>query len=270
MNEKLRDCVYGFAVGDALGVPFEFRERNTFKCKDMIGFGTHAQPAGTWSDNTSLLLATRDSIRAQGEIDTEDMMHRFCSFLYDAEYTAGGEVFDIGGTTSMAIQRYMYGGVSATQCGGKTAMDNGNGSLMRILPLAFTNATDDDVDAVSSLTHAHEESKMWCRTLVQLARYIIKNGDVSEELKVACRNVRMDEITSTGYVIDTVEAVVWCFCTTETYEECVLTAVNLGGDTDTIAAIAGGLAGIKYGIKSIPGRWLDTVKLLNSFNKYLF
>lgn len=269
MNDRLRDCVYGFAVGDALGVPFEFRERDTFKCSDMIGFGTWSQPAGTWSDDTSMLLATCDSIRETGKIDPEDMMNRFVRWYEDAEYTATGEVFDIGNTTQIALRNYIED-EPITLCGSRDAMSNGNGSLMRILPLAFTDATESDVDAVSSLTHAHEESMDYCRMLVEIARHIINTGDVDQELESCYRRMSRDEIFSTGYVAHTFIAALWCLCNTNDYKECVLTAVNLGGDTDTIAAIAGGLAGIKYGIKSIPGRWLDTVKLLNSFNKYLF
>lgn len=98
----LRDCIYGLAVGDALGVPYEFRPRGTFECTDMIGYGTHEQPAGTWSDDTSMTLATCDSIRELGRIDTENMRDKFVSWIARGEYTIDG-VFDYGGTTARAL-----------------------------------------------------------------------------------------------------------------------------------------------------------------------
>lgn len=120
----LRDCIYGLAVGDALGVPYEFRPRGTFECTDMIGYGTHGQPAGTWSDDTSMTLATCDSIRELGHIDTADMRDKFVSWIARGEYTIDG-VFDYGGTTARALHA---GKGSSGEC------DNGNGSLMRIAP----------------------------------------------------------------------------------------------------------------------------------------
>lgn len=120
----LRDCIYGLAVGDALGVPYEFRPRGTFECTDMIGYGTHGQPAGTWSDDTSMTLATCDSIRELGHIDTADMRDKFVGWIARGEYTIDG-VFDYGGTTARALH---------TGKGGSGERDNGNGSLMRIAP----------------------------------------------------------------------------------------------------------------------------------------
>lgn len=120
----LRDCIYGLAVGDALGVPYEFRPRGTFECTDMIGYGTHGQPAGTWSDDTSMTLATCDSIRELGHIDASDMRDKFVSWIARGEYTIDG-VFDYGGTTARALR---------TGKGGSGERDNGNGSLMRIAP----------------------------------------------------------------------------------------------------------------------------------------
>ena len=144
----LRDCIYGLAVGDALGVPYEFRPRGTFECTDMIDYGTHGQPAGTWSDDTSMTLATCDSIRELGHIDTADMRDKFVGWIARGEYTIDG-VFDYGGTTDRALH---------TGKGGSGERDNGNGSLMRIAPLAFTDATDDKVSKVSAITHAHRTS----------------------------------------------------------------------------------------------------------------
>ena len=243
MNEILRDMVYGFAVGDALGVPFEFYLGGTFHCTGMVGYGTWGQPPGTWSDDTSMLLATCDSIRETGRIDPKDMRKRFRRWVRHGEYTAGGEVFDIGSTT----RRALWAGH-----GMKGIYDNGNGSLMRILPLAFVPHTKADIDAVSSITHAHKQSCLCCRTLVEMAKYMMDTGQIPDW--------RCAEVCPSGYVVDTLNAALYCLKNAHSYAETVLMAVNLGGDTDTIAAISGGLAGILYGYDAIPTEWIKTLK----------
>lgn len=124
---NVRDCIYGQAVGDALGVPFEFRGRDTFECTGMVGFGTHGQPAGTWSDDTSMALAICDSYRELGCIDTDDIRTRFLAWYRDGAYTCDG-LFDIGNATARAL-------IAGHGLSGER--DNGNGSLMRTVPLAF-------------------------------------------------------------------------------------------------------------------------------------
>ena len=159
----LRDCVYGQAVGDALGVPYEFRARGTFECTGMVGHGSHNQPSGTWSDDTSMALAACDSIRATGRIDVRDMREHFVRWYREGAYTVSG-LFDVGGTTADAL---------SSGRGRAGERDNGNGSLMRILPLAFTDATDDEVRAVSAITHAHAISCEACVRMVHVARRLI-------------------------------------------------------------------------------------------------
>lgn len=249
---KFYPAIMGFAVGDALGVPFEFLERGTFKATGMTGYGTHNQPPGTWSDDTSMVLATIDSLCDCGGIDLEDMMGNFASWLFAGDFTPHGKVFDVGNTTREAITRYATTGEII---GGSSEMDNGNGSLMRMLPLAFVpGITTADVYAVSGLTHAHELSKACCETYVGIAQLLLSGEKIQW---------RMDNyVRSTGYVLDTLEAALWCVLRTDNYRDCVLTAVNLGGDTDTVAAVAGGLAGIMYGIggeRGIPEEWIETL-----------
>ena len=151
---KMKDAILGFAIGDALGVPYEFKKRDTFLCADMIGYGTHHKPAGTWSDDTSMTLATLDSLKAHsGKIVTEDIRTKFNYWLLYGDYTTDGDVFDAGVTTCTALKK------------GKPAIgewDNGNGSLMRVLPLAFVDCTDDEIRAVSAITHGHWISEEAC------------------------------------------------------------------------------------------------------------
>lgn len=254
----LSDCIYGLAVGDALGVPYEFRPRGTFECTDMIGYGTHEQPAGTWSDDTSMTLATCDSIRELGHIDTADMRDKFVCWIAHGEYTIDG-VFDYGGTTARALH---------TGKGGSGERDNGNGSLMRIAPLAFTDATDEKVSEVSAITHAHRTSTDACVIFVELMRTVMNDALPSWALHL--KGVPEQEIRSGGFVRDTLKAATWCFVNTNSYEACVLAAVNLGDDTDTTAAVAGALAGTTYGLKAIPQEWIDTLRGKELIEQCLF
>lgn len=272
-KEHLKGAMLGLIVGDALGVPFEFKTRDTFKVTGMVGEGSHFQPAGTWSDDSSMTLATFESLIIYPKIDFDDIMSRFLSWHENGEYCPYGECFDIGCTTLRALMKFKSG-YSATSCGGKNINDNGNGSLMRILPIAFVEHTVDDILNLSSLTHGHEISLMSCRLYVQIAENLM-NGMSKEDAitHLTCcvdeceripkmKDYAREQIKSSGYVIDAFEAAVWCFVNSESYRECVIKAVELGKDSDTVAAIAGGLAGIYYGVggeKGIPEEWIDTI-----------
>lgn len=263
MAAILRDCVYGLAVGDALGVPYEFMPRGSFTCTGMAGYGTHMQPAGTWSDDTSMALALCDSIRACGRVDVDDMRGRFCDWFYGGAYTVDG-VFDFGGATARALE-------SGVGCSGER--DNGNGSLMRTLPLAFVEGVGRrEVGAVSAITHAHPISRACCVDAVEIAKGLaagiddieafFENFDFTECYRDYSENIakKREVVRSGGYVVDTLNAAIWCLLHTDSYAECVLEAVNLGDDTDTTAAVAGGLAGIVYGYDGIPREWLAALR----------
>lgn len=273
MNEtsKIYAGILGLVIGDAVGVPVEFEPRDTFKVTDMTGYGTFNMPPGTWSDDSSLTLATVESIARLGRVDAEDIMNNFYRWVGENAFTPYGMAFDIGRTTLNAIQRYA-GGLPAAECGGKGDRDNGNGSLMRILPLAFTDCRYKTVDAVSALTHAHEKSLEACRIYISVARKLLRGKPLDSVVKSiktelpayerlpVLETLSREEIKSSGYVADTLEAALWCNLKSKSYRECVLLAVNLGEDTDTVAAVAGGLAGIIYGIgeeKGIPQNWID-------------
>lgn len=249
---RLHAAVYGQAVGDALGVPYEFQRRDTFECTGMIGHGTHNQPAGTWSDDTAMMLATLDSLAEHGgRVDTDDMLAKYRAWAKSGEYTPDGAVFDIGTTTSHAL---------ASGHGGTDEYDNGNGSLMRILPLAFTDCSDDDIRRVSAITHAHRISTDICVRFIRIARLLLAEGTAYSRTEV-CKIANIPEdlrfcerrrIKSGTFVLDTMLSAVWCLVNTDNYRDCVLAAVNLGGDTDTTAAVAGGLAGLLYGDEGNP------------------
>lgn len=268
--KKLKDAIYGFAVADALGVPYEFKKRGSFNCTEMLGYGTHNQPAGTWSDDTSLVLATLESIKRLNKVDSTDIMNNFVKWLYEGEFTPFGEVFDIGTTTYKSIKNFKRD-KDIKKCGIDFFYNNGNGGLMRILPLAFLDASDEIIDEITALTHAHSISKEASRIYVNIVRALLSGKDIKETLKnmsfsenykhlLNLEKFKEKDISSRGFVISTLTAVLWCFINTDNYKDCVLKAVNLGDDTDTVAAIAGALAGIKYGIESIPIEWMDNLK----------
>lgn len=259
----LKDAVYGLAVGDALGVPGEFQNRGSYRIESMVSGGIHRQQRGTWSDDTSMTLATCASIKDASKIDVKDIRRRFRAWLYDGEYTVDGKAFDCGNTVSEALS-------SGQGCAGEKS--NGNGSLMRIIPLAFLDVDRKTIEEVSAITHAHELSRQACAHYVEYARRLRAGCSTKQSLRVfnkmekpfdrLDRIDRLEEkdIKSTGYVIDTLEAALWCLTTTDTYRDCLIRAVNLGNDTDTVAAVAGALAGIYYGYEAIPQEWLNDLR----------
>ena len=295
--KKVYDGIMGLAIGDAIGVPVEFRSRQEISKNPVISmreYGTHDQPMGTWSDDTSLTLALMDSIVENNTIDYMDIMDRFSNWLINCDYTATDEVFDVGNSTSRAIMNYGRG-VDPLECGGISEYENGNGSLMRILPIAyylkkFTLPIDNRMEIihnVSALTHRHPISLIGCGIYINIAMKLleeklslyesveqgIKNtfeyykekswSDISAyaRLKELSNFLGLSdiEIKSSGYVVHTLESALWCLLNTNSYAECVLKAVNLGDDTDTVGAVAGGLAGIYYGLEQIPKDWLNVI-----------
>ena len=297
--------IMGVVVGDALGVPYEFRPRDEIRkepATDMRGYGTYDMPPGTWSDDSSMTLASLVSLnesRKNGTpVDFQDMMDRFASWAVKGEYTPYGEMFDIGGTTMEAVNRYLINGRDIFACGGIGEHDNGNGSLMRIMPVCLYayelqknhGLTDEDaitlIHTASGLTHNHIRSKIACGLYYFLVRAILnENGNLAERLQAGidqgwafyrnslederelfhynkCRRILSlksmpeKEIFSGGYVVQSFSAALWSFLNTDSYRDCALQAVNLGFDTDTTAAIAGGLAGLYYGYEAIPEDWL--------------
>lgn len=288
---KIKDGVIGHAIGDAMGVPVEFCIREKLLAHPitkMIGYGAHDVPAGTWSDDTSMEIATIDSMINQcGKINCEDIMMNFYYWLKEAKYTPYGEVFDAGRTCIKSIINFSKG-YDISECGQKDEYSNGNGSLMRILPIAYYcyyNKLKEEeifevVKNVSSLTHAHEISVLGCYIYVNYIIKLLEEKDkfesynliklidysmfTEESLEVYKRVLKediekysIDEIKSSGYVVDALEASFWILLNASSFKEAIIGAINLGNDTDTIAAITGSMAGILYGYNSIPQEWLD-------------
>ena len=296
--------IMGVVVGDALGCPVQFRSREEVArdpVTGMRGYGTFNMPEGSWTDDSSLTLALLESIRRCRQIDLDDIMRNFMKWLYDGEFTPYGESYDIGRGTMHSINRYRRSR-KAKKCGGDTERDNGNGSLMRILPACIyccemmrrgelTELESVEViHAVGGLTHAHIRSNIACGLYFFMARQILSGeGPLRERLQAGLtqgfafyesyladkENLHFydrtrdldafavtpaEKIRSSGYVVDTFEAAVWSLITTDSFDQALLKAVNLGEDTDSVAAVTGGLAGLYYGYDQIPEGWLEVIK----------
>lgn len=292
MNPQTRILggLYGSLVGDALGVPVEFAPRDARRKDPVTGmraYGVHHQPAGTWSDDGSLLLCSAESLLEKG-FDVQDMGERFLQWFELGHWGAHGLVFDIGNATRQALLRIRHG-IPAAEAGGCSQYDNGNGSLMRILPVVLASLREDEstfvtrIEQASAITHGHARSKMACVFFGFMVRALATGKAAaealftaqeafqhryadSEELSTFRDALRSDlasqpelHIQSGGYVMETLIASLWCLLTTSTFSECVLKAVNLGSDTDTTGCVAGGLAGVTYGLNAIPYDWRMTL-----------
>ncbi len=308
-NRIWLDGVMGVVTGDALGCPVQFRSREEIAhdpVVTMTGHGTYDMPAGTWTDDSSMTVATLISIQENKGINLADIMYRFVLWLTKGEYTPFGEAFDNGRCTTDAILRYLRE-PDVTTCGGTDKRDNGNGSLMRIMPACLycceqqeAGKMDDEeallrIHQISGLTHNHMRAKIACglyyfmvreiflaaaphndETLIDVLQRGIDAGFAfyKRNLKYLTelsyygrlhdlyvfRDLPAREIKSSGYVVDTLEASVWSLLKTNTLKDALLTAVNLGEDTDTVGAICGGLAGLFYGYEDIPGDWLAVLQ----------
>ncbi len=307
---KTLSGLMGLCVGDALGVPVEFTtraERVNSPVTQMLGYGTWNQPPGTWSDDSSLTFCLAESLCRGYSLDA--IANSFWRWYKAGYWTPRGELFDIGQTTHEAIMRLKQG-VAPHQAGGKVENSNGNGSLMRILPMAYCHKTltFDELMArvhdVSAITHGHPRSQMACGIYISIAiallegvdletayikglnksqhiydqrEFILERPHFSRILSGKIAQIPVEEINSGGYVIDTLESSLWCLLNSSSYSETVLKAINLGGDTDTTAAVTGGLAGIYYGIENIPSQWVnqiarkqDIVNLSNRFTAAVY
>lgn len=299
----IKQAILGLAVGDALGVPVEFQSREQLRqhpVREMRAYGTYHQPKGTWSDDSSLTFCLMEALSQGFELKT--IAEKFVDWKSQAYWTAHGKVFDIGVTTSLAINKLEnilaikdYEGLAFLYLEAREDM-NGNGSLMRILPLFFYLKNKgfehnfDTIWQVSALTHGHIRAALCCLFYLIMAEEIVSHKDKSiayantqKRFQTFLENGNMNlkerqlfdrlvtqnifdfaeqDIQSSGYVIHSLEAAMWCLMTNNDYKSTVLAAVNLGIDTDTTAAIVGGLAGLLYGYEAIPKDWINCLARL--------
>jgi ADP-ribosyl-[dinitrogen reductase] hydrolase len=295
-DKRVEGALLGGVVGDALGVPVEFKNRiylDKNPVTDMIGYGSHNQPPGTWSDDTSMGMCIVSALIDNG-YDRKKIVENWCRWAFEAEWTPHGVVFDIGNSTISSLSKYRKG-VKWEDCKNKDRHSNGNGSLMRTMPISLWVLNQVNVDKacqmareVSALTHAHAVSKWCCEFHALMVRGIMNGLDIRESVKYCnqelavfepafgyldqtdideLRNIMTgnvldftrDQIKSSGWVVHCLEASLWCLANNSDFSSTVLSAVNLGDDTDTTGCVAGGLAGLYYGVDDIPQKWIDVV-----------
>lgn len=291
---KIKDGIIGHAIGDAMGVPVEFCIREKLlkhPVTKMLGYGSHDVPEGSWSDDTTMEICLIESFIENKYFDLDSTMKKWIDWVKTGAYTPTGELFDIGRTCLKAIRNYEAGLTKAEESGGKDISSNGNGSLMRILPVAYyanRNKLNEKeiyelVKNVSSMTHAHEISILGCYiyilyinnllngkdkyasyNMTKIADYSMFSEDSLEKykriLKGNIKELNITDISSSGYVLDTLEASLWVTLNANDYKESIIGAINLGNDTDTIGAITGSMTGIIYGYDSIPKEWTEKLQ----------
>ncbi|WP_170270562.1 ADP-ribosylglycohydrolase family protein [Heliorestis acidaminivorans] len=281
-------ALMGLAVGDALGTPIEGVEKTVL---DRIPINTMIQgefPLGTWSDDTSLTFCLVKNIIEKGYC-IEHLKDLYLKWYNEGEMTATGYAFSVGDTIKKALEK-LNNGINPLESGDKAEKSNGNGSLMRILPASIYFSKSKDmchfIQQNSSITHAHQISNLACLLYSFMVKALLAGKQKSEayyymieeanklksEEKFSTEWVHFDhiltgsildgnkKISAGSYVVLTLEAALWAFMKTDTYKDCMLKVINLGGDTDTVAAIAGGLAGLHYGYSEIPEEWTQSLQ----------
>lgn len=305
-----KDGIFGVVVGDALGDSVQFMSRNEVLNRGLVmgmeDGGPFNTPAGTWTDDSAMTLATLASIVDKKDIDLEDIMDRFVAWLKNGEYTPFGYSFDIGMTCEQAISFYIRTR-NVNTCGRTGEYANGNGALMRIMPACLyyyqkqvsgkisEKEAVEGVIKVASLTHNHLRTNICNGFYYFMVKSILdaKAADHHESLtdllqeginnaisyfnevvggKLEMNHIKRifdlenfkdtdeSDISSSGYVVHTLEATVWSLINTDSFERALLKAVNLGDDSDTVGAITGGLAGLYYGYDVIPDEWLNVIQ----------
>lgn len=288
---RIEGGLLGLLIGDALGVPYEFHSPHDIPPRSQIDYSPapgydRAHPGtspGTWSDDGALALALLASLLGRGALDPDDLAHRFLAWRDEGEYAVDGRVFDIGIQTNQALNAIKRG-APPLSAGPTEERALGNGSLMRVLPLTLWSDGPDtalitDAMAQSRLTHGHPRAQICCAFYCIWARRALEGHSTPwqsatatlrdlwpessperAELEFHIRPDDAPEGQGSGYVVDTLRSARWAIETTDSYEDAVRAAIALGNDTDTTACVAGGVAGLHYGVASIPSRWRDTLR----------
>lgn len=304
-TNKYLGGMVGLLVGDAAGVPYEFQSPHQLPAREYIEMSPPANfrrshggvPIGTWSDDGAQALCLFSSMAKYSKVEIHDFSQRLCDWYKVGYFAVDGKVFDVGIQTSDAIALLMKG-TNPYQSGGATESNNGNGSLMRVLPLALLHKGDNasmvkESHLQSIPTHAHARSLVACGFYCLVARAylnaeenpwglaaaqlqtIYQDWDVQEEgisflneLDTILTSPLRDHPTGSGYVVDTLWSAKKAL-EESSFEDVIKTAIGFGNDTDTSACVAGGLAGIRFGLGGIPKRWLAQLRGWELYSPYI-
>lgn len=276
-QERFEGCLLGLACGDALGAQVEFRERGAFETPtEMLGGGPFDLGPGEWTDDTSMALCLAESLLHCNGFNAVDQMNRYCNWMNYGYLSSNGRCFDIGMTTAVALRQYIATGEALA--GSTNPNTAGNGSLMRLAPVAMFWLNDleqaiNQAGLSSKTTHGAAECIEACQLYVEyliralsgmpksglfaMPKTVPSSPLLKQIVSGEWQHKTAEQIASSGYVVHSIEAALWCVHGTNSFEEAILTAIRLGDDTDTTAAIAGQLAGALYGVSAIPERWLS-------------
>ncbi|WP_439116431.1 ADP-ribosylglycohydrolase family protein [Paenibacillus antri] len=285
MLERFQGSLIGLAVGDALGTAVEFKRPGTFTpVKDITGGGAFQLPKGAWTDDTSMALCLAESLIECKGFNAKDQMERYVKWYRRGVLSSTGECFDIGNATAEALRRFEKTGEPFS--GSDDPYAAGNGSIMRLAPVPLYYASDIreaiQLSAISSrTTHAATECVDACRLLgafIASAALGMKKEEllstetfdnlwkddpltkkILEVYKGTYMRLEPPDIQGSGYVVKSLEAALWAFYHSSSFEEGALLAVNLGDDADTTGAVYGQLAGAYYGLDEIPQHWVETI-----------
>lgn len=274
--DRFEGALLGLACGDAVGTTLEFQPRGSFApLTDMVGGGPFSLKAGQWTDDTSMALCLAESLITKQACDPQDQMARYANWYQWGYWSSTGHCFDIGMATRAAIQEFLRSGNALA--GSADPRSAGNGSLMRLAPVALMYGHDEaqlqDMAALSSrTTHAAPECLDACRLFAVALSRALAGGDKQQVLALSSLELdsprireiaqgtwmgkSREQIGSSGYVVHSLEAALWCFARHNSFEAAVLEAANLGDDADTTAAITGQIAGAFWGRGGIPAHWL--------------
>lgn len=270
-QDRAQGSVIGLAVGDAIGTTLEFSKRDSYDhLTDMVGGGPFDLAIGEWTDDTSMALCLGHSLLCNHRLSESDLLNRFYRWYTQGYMSSNGVCFDIGITTVEALNEWASTG-SVVNC--RNSSQSGNGSIMRLSPAVVAHHSNRacalDVAVRQSMT---THSSCECLSSVELLTHYLfdlyqghdrlQHRDHWSPKVQAVANqdyetLSRDLVSSSGYVVHTLEASIWCVHHSQSFEQAVLMAANLGNDSDTVAAVTGQIAGAKWGASAIPKKWVD-------------
>ena len=284
--DRVAGSLIGLAIGDAVGTTLEFKPRGTFvPITDMEGGGPFNLNPGEWTDDTSMALCLAQSLIYNNGFDAEDLMNRFCNWYRMGYMSSNGKCFDIGYTVMCALQEFEQS--KNPFSGPRGEYSAGNGCIMRLapIPIFYRNTLDKALHFAgesSRTTHGAAEcidaSKAFCAMLIAAfngdskksiiveSRYRASQPKISKILDGSFLTKSYEQLTGSGYVVECLESAVWCFYHTDSFEEAILAASNIGNDADTTAAVCGQLAGAFYGLENIPSHWKEKLVMFSEIN----
>ncbi|MET3210682.1 UNVERIFIED_CONTAM: ADP-ribosyl-[dinitrogen reductase] hydrolase [Paenibacillus sp. PvR008] len=294
IKDRFFGCLVGLAAGDALGTTVEFSSPGTFEpVTDIVGGGVFGLKPGQWTDDTSMALCLAESLVRKDEFDPADQMRRYNNWYYVGYMSSTGTCFDIGGATRGALHRFEATGDPYS--GSVDPMSAGNGSIMRLAPVAMAYANRPEealmyAEMSSRTTHGAAESVEACAVLAAILVAALRGADkeamlsadvcrkwrqgkpaysaaIEEIIQGSYRHKEPPEIQGTGYVIRSLEAALWAFHHSTSFENGALLAVNLGDDADTTGAVYGQIAGAYYGQSGIPGHWREKLSMKETIDE---